>query len=92
MKAARTFAFLLGAGTLLSGCAALAPKPKPAPAIAINQDPYPSTYARYPAATTVIRNATVLDGEGGQIANGTVVLADGVIPRGRRRSTAPASS
>nr|WP_309661359.1 amidohydrolase [Sphingomonas sp.] len=64
---------------MLSGCAGLAPKPKPAPPIRINEDPYPSTYARYPGALTVIRNATVFDGEGGRINGGTVILADGLI-------------
>jgi imidazolonepropionase-like amidohydrolase len=63
----------------VSGCAALAPKPKPAPPIKINQDPYPSTYQRYPGLPTVIRGATVFDGEGQQINNGTVVFADGAI-------------
>ena len=63
----------------VSGCAALAPKPKPAPPIKINQDPYPSTYQRYPGVPTVIRGATVFDGEGQQINNGTVVFADGAI-------------
>ncbi|MEO6582276.1 MAG: amidohydrolase family protein [Sphingomicrobium sp.] len=64
---------------MLSGCASLAPKPKPTPPIRINPDPYPSTYARYPGAVTVIRNATVFDGEGGRINGGTVILADGLI-------------
>ena len=69
----------LFAAVMLSGCASLAPKPKPAPPIRINQDPYPSTYARYTGAATVIRNATVFDGEGGRINGGTVILADGVV-------------
>ena len=70
---------LLLAATVASGCATQdKPKPK-APPIRINPDPYPSTYNRYPGAVTVIRGATVFDGEGGRIDNGTVVLADGVI-------------
>lgn len=61
------------------GCAT-APAPKKlAPPVHINLDPYPSTYHRYPGAVTAIRGATVFDGEGGRIENGTVVLADGVI-------------
>ncbi|HVH37428.1 MAG TPA: amidohydrolase [Sphingomicrobium sp.] len=54
------------------------PKPKAAP-IRINPDPYPSTYHAYPGAITVIRGATVFDGEGGRIENGTVVLSNGVV-------------
>lgn len=63
----------------LPGCAAITPPPKKAPPVRINLDPYPSTYHRYPGAVTVIRHATVFDGEGGRIEDGTVVLADGVI-------------
>lgn len=66
-------------GALLSGCASLAPKPKPAPPIRFTEDSYPSTYLRYPGALTVIRNATVFDGEGDRIDSGTVVFGDGVI-------------
>ena len=70
---------LLLAATAAGGCAT-AKKPAPkAPPVKINQDPYPSTYNRYPGAVTVIRGATVFDGEGQRIDNGTVVLADGVI-------------
>ena len=65
--------------TALGGCAALEPKPKPAAPIAINQDPYPSTYQRYPGVPTVIRHATVFDGNGQQINDGTVIFADGSI-------------
>ncbi|HET9354891.1 MAG TPA: amidohydrolase [Sphingomicrobium sp.] len=62
---------------LTTGCATTAPK-KAAP-VPINADPYPSTYQRYPGAVTAIRGATIYDGEGGQIDNGTIVLADGVV-------------
>jgi imidazolonepropionase-like amidohydrolase len=66
----------LGAAFALTACATT---PPPAPAIRINEDPYPSTYVRYPAVVTVIRHATVFTGEGQQINNGTVILADGAI-------------
>ena len=68
---------MLAAASLLTSCAG-GEKPKAAP-IAINEDPYPSTYVRYPGVPTVIRHATVFDGEGRQINDGTVVLADGVV-------------
>jgi imidazolonepropionase-like amidohydrolase len=61
----------------LGGCALKSP-PR-APPIRINEDPYPSTYVRYPGVPTVIRNATVFDGEGGRIDGGKVVLAYGVV-------------
>ena len=66
------------AASLLGGCAAKTPPPK-APPIRINEDPYPSTYSRYSGAPTVIRGATMFDGEGGRIERGTLIFADGAI-------------
>ena len=78
MRRRGAWALLLTA-LAVSGCAAQGTdKPKAAP-IRLNPDPYPSTYHPYPGAVTVIRGATVFDGEGGRIDNGTVVLADGVV-------------
>jgi len=42
-------------------------------------DPYPSTYRPYPGVPTAIVGATIFDGEGGRIENGTIVLVDGRI-------------
>ena len=67
----------VAAAFLLSACAAT-PPPKEPP-IRINEDPYPSTYVRYPGVPTVIRHATVFDGEGKRYDDGTVVFADGAI-------------
>ncbi|WP_114952520.1 amidohydrolase [Sphingosinicella terrae] len=44
-----------------------------------SDDPYPSTYRAYPGVVTAITGATIFDGEGGRIDNGTIVLADGRI-------------
>ena len=44
-----------------------------------SRDPFPSTYKPYPGAVTAITGATVFDGEGGRIANGVVILADGLV-------------
>ncbi|MEO6581101.1 MAG: amidohydrolase [Sphingomicrobium sp.] len=66
------------AASVLGACVARTPPPK-APPIRINEDPYPSTYQRYPGALTVIRGATVFDGEGGRIDRGTVIFADGAV-------------
>jgi imidazolonepropionase-like amidohydrolase len=42
-------------------------------------DPFPSTYEPYPGVPTVITNATIYDGEGGEITGGMVYFADGRI-------------
>jgi imidazolonepropionase-like amidohydrolase len=43
----------------------------------VSADPYPSTYRPYPAVPTAITGATIFDGEGGRIENGTIVLVGG---------------
>lgn len=45
----------------------------------INRNPFPSTYAPYPSTATLIKNATVLDGIGGEISGGDVLLVDGKV-------------
>ncbi|WP_420902595.1 amidohydrolase [Sphingobium algorifonticola] len=57
-----------------SASAASTPGPSTAP-----ENPYPSTYKAYPGVPTVIRNATILDGEGGKIERGVVFLSGGKI-------------
>ncbi|MCY7397510.1 MAG: amidohydrolase [Sphingomonas bacterium] len=64
--------------TAVLALAACAPATKPG-LIRINANPFPSTYVRYPAAATVIRGATVYDGEGGRIEQGVVLLRDGLV-------------
>ena len=60
------------------GACAVQPKPKPGE-IRINLNPYPSTYQPYGSVPTLIRGATILDGEGGRIDNGSVLLVDGKV-------------
>ncbi len=43
------------------------------------QDPYPSTYQPLASQPTAIVNATILDGAGNQIENGTVLMEQGTI-------------
>jgi imidazolonepropionase-like amidohydrolase len=69
---------------LLAGCAQKeAPKSassqNKAPPQAYSRNPFPSTYRAYPGVVTAITGATIFDGEGGRIENGTIVLADGRI-------------
>jgi imidazolonepropionase-like amidohydrolase len=75
----KSWAVVAAAAFLISGCAVFNPPPKLAPPIRINEDPYPSTYVRYPGVPTVIRHATVFDGDGRRFDDGTVVFADGVV-------------
>lgn len=77
------------AGALLTSCAAggtasnnarpASANSTPAPAPAFDANPYPSTYRAYPGVPTALIGATVFDGEGGQIANGVVLMRDGQI-------------
>src|SRR5687768_8799147 len=46
---------------------------------ALNKNPYPSTYRAYPGAPTALVGATVFDGKGGRLDNGTVLFADGKV-------------
>ena len=62
----------------LSACVAPKEKPKPG-AVRINENPFPSTYAPYGSVPTLIRGATILDGEGGRIDNGSILLVNGKI-------------
>jgi imidazolonepropionase-like amidohydrolase len=72
--------FRRGALLALAALGGCAPTPPPkAPPIPINEDPYPSTYVRYPGAPTLIRGATIFDGEGGKLERGDILIADGVI-------------
>ena len=47
--------------------------------IAINKDPYPSTYQPIAFNPVLITNATIIDGEGGLIQNGSLLMQDGDI-------------
>ena len=43
------------------------------------QTPFPSTYKPYPGTPTALVGATVYDGKGGRIENGTVLFRDGKV-------------
>ena len=48
------------------------------------ENPYPSTYKPYPGRPTVLRGATIFDGEGTRIDNGIVFFSDGKVTADRR--------
>ena len=68
---------------LLAGCAAgndaETDNGNSADSAEINRNPFPSTYTPYPSTTTLIKDATVFDGLGGELVGGDVLLVDGNI-------------
>jgi hypothetical protein len=77
------------AGGLLGGCATT---PAKAPPVKFNHDPYPSTYRAYPGVPTLLKGATVLDGQGGRIDGGDVLIADGKVQAIGRGLSAPSGA
>ena len=77
--AAATFAGL--AATALMGPALAAEKATKdrLPLVVIDKNPYPSTYQAFPSVTTVITNATVLDGAGEQLDGASILMENGKI-------------
>lgn len=50
-----------------------------APPVTINTDPFPSTYQPMASEPTLITNVTIIDGIGGMIESGSVLMSDGKI-------------
>ena len=99
--AGRTGLLALIAALALAGCASSSSSPaRPATASSAapgigrgyNHDPFPSTYKRYPGVPTLVRNATIYDGEGGRIDGGEALFADGKIISVGKTVTAPAGA
>ena len=69
------------ASLALAGCTSASGNDRPAVAAAPvgAEEPYASTYERYPGVPTAIVGATIYDGAGGMIENGTVLFADGEV-------------
>ncbi|WP_120076155.1 amidohydrolase [Aurantiacibacter odishensis] len=69
------------ASLALAGCTSASGNDRPAVAAApvAAEEPYASTYERYPGVPTAIVGATIYDGAGGMIENGTVLFADGEV-------------
>ncbi|MEO1642102.1 MAG: amidohydrolase [Pseudomonadota bacterium] len=57
--------------------------------VTINKNPFPSTYTPYPSETVLLKDATVLDGIGGMIEGGDVLLVDGEIAEVAEDISAP---
>ncbi len=78
----------VAAAALLFGCANQGARPQSSGSAATSSagpryvppdDPYPSTYRPYGGVPTAITGATIYDGEGGRIENGTIVMVEGRI-------------
>ncbi|MEH6701744.1 amidohydrolase [Parasphingorhabdus sp.] len=84
----RALLALVAGGSLMAGCAATAADTNSASSAQPGQSAklaksekqaFPSTYKAYASTPTAITGVTIFDGEGGEIANGTVFMAGGKI-------------
>jgi imidazolonepropionase-like amidohydrolase len=62
------------------------------PLVFVDKGTYPSTYKAMPSETTFITNATVLDGKGGRIDGGSVLIVDGKISAVGKNISAPSGA
>ncbi|MFN3288574.1 MAG: amidohydrolase, partial [Sphingomonadaceae bacterium] len=80
----------LAVAALAAGCAGQAGRERPQAAsarpagpppqvVAIPADPYPSTYRPLPSRPTLIRNARVYDGKGGELSGASILMRDGKV-------------
>ena len=76
--AATVVALALGACATTGG-AKPAGSAKANPSASFDKNPYPSTYKPYPGQPVLIHSATILDGAGGRIEHGGVILKDGKV-------------
>jgi imidazolonepropionase-like amidohydrolase len=81
------------------GCRSFAPVQKKPPSNPVapikgddDQNPFPSTYKPYPGVSTLVRNVTIFDGEGGRIERGTAFFANGKIVAIGQDVTGPADA
>lgn len=90
----------LAIAALAAGCAGQAgrerpqaasarPAGPPPPVVTIPADPYPSTYRPLPSRPTLIRNARVYDGKGGELAGASILMRDGKVAAIGERVEAP---
>jgi imidazolonepropionase-like amidohydrolase len=64
---------------LLSGCSSDKQEEKQKSVTGIDKNPFPSTYQKIDSKPIVITNVTILDGIGGKIEDGEILLKDGLI-------------
>ncbi|MFT6331562.1 MAG: hypothetical protein ACJAYN_003519, partial [Bermanella sp.] len=64
---------------LVTGCSSDKQEEKQQSVTGIDKNPFPSTYQKIDSKPIVINNVTILDGIGGKIEDGEILLQDGVI-------------
>jgi len=64
---------------LLTGCSSDKQEEKQKSVTGIDKNPFPSTYQKIDSKPIVITNVTILDGIGGKIEDGEILLKDGLI-------------
>lgn len=77
------------AALALAACEAPGSRDKEDAGASTLANPFPSTYKPYPSQTLLIANATVLDGAGARIENGSVLIEGGKIKAVGADLTAP---
>lgn len=77
-------------GLVLAGCSDK--KPEKTPPIQIDKNPFPSTYQPMASQPTLLTNVTILDGIGGKIDSGSVLMSDGKIQAIGESIEAPSSA
>ncbi|MCW8844748.1 MAG: amidohydrolase [Gammaproteobacteria bacterium] len=92
MQQRQKISLFLAAVTLLAACGSEDKPPRVPTPSAIGDTPYTSTYKAMPTQVTLIRNATVLTGEGARIDGGSVLMADGKILAVGAQVEAPADA
>ncbi|NVJ68761.1 MAG: amidohydrolase [Alphaproteobacteria bacterium] len=76
-------------GIMLSACQ---PGGEQGDHVEINKDPFPSSYTPLTSKPTLITNVTILDGKGGRIDGGSILLQDGDIKAVGQSIEAPAGA
>lgn len=70
---------LVSATTLLLACGDNTTTLAQKPLVELNPNPFPSTYTPLPSQPIVIRQATILDGIGGRIDKGMILIEEGKV-------------
>ncbi|AEP29514.1 amidohydrolase [Brumicola nitratireducens] len=77
---------------LLTGCSSDKQEEKQKSVTGIDKNPFPSTYQKIDSKPIVITNVTILDGIGGKIEDGEILLRDGLIVQVGKSVSSPSGA